>query len=70
MISSGVQVKELGHGKLRNAGISPDFIILKVDQETVKNKDHFYDLLQNKDGGVLIEGVYPNGKLAYYGFGL
>lgn len=69
-INSGVQVKELGPGKLRNAGILPDFIILKVDQETVKNKDHFYDLLQNKDGGVLIEGVYPNGKRAYYGFGL
>jgi len=26
--------------------------------------------LQDKAGGVLIEGVYPNGVKAYYGFGL
>jgi hypothetical protein len=28
------------------------------------------DLLEEKEGGVLIEGVYPNGTKAYYGFGL
>jgi hypothetical protein len=27
-------------------------------------------ILENKKGGVLIEGVYPNGMRAYYGFGL
>ncbi len=69
-IDAGVQVKELGPGKLRNAGISPSFIITKVDQEPVKNKEHFFELLNEKSGGILLEGVYPNGKRAYYGFGL
>ncbi|MEQ9188281.1 MAG: trypsin-like peptidase domain-containing protein [Cryomorphaceae bacterium] len=69
-VQNGVRIKELGAGKLKSAGISPDFIILKVDQEAVKNKDHFYDLLKDKTGGVLIEGIYPNGKRAFYGFGL
>jgi hypothetical protein len=26
--------------------------------------------MQNKNGGILIEGVYTNGMRAYYGFGL
>lgn len=69
-ISSGVQVKELGRGKLRNAGIMPDFIITAVDQQPVTNKDQLFKLLEQKTGGVLIEGVYPNGKKAYYGFGI
>jgi len=27
-------------------------------------------LLKEKQGGILIEGVYPNGMKAYYGFGI
>jgi S1-C subfamily serine protease len=69
-IDAGVQVKELGPGKLRNAGIAPSFIITKVDQTPVKNKEQLFELLNEKSGGILLEGVYPNGKRAYYGFGL
>lgn len=69
-IKSGVQIIELGPGKLRNSGIMKGFVITKVDQQSVKNKEHFFELLNNKSGGVLIEGIYPNGKRAYYGFGL
>ena len=46
------------------------FIITRVDEEVIKNQDHLFEVLENKDGGVLIEGIYPNGKRAYYGFGL
>lgn len=69
-INHGVKVLELGAGKMRSAGIMPEFIITKVDQQEVKDKEQLIDLLENKTGGVLIEGVYPNGKRAYYGFGL
>lgn len=69
-IKNGVQVIELGSGKLRNAGIVKDFIITKVDQQPIKDKEHFLEVLSSKKGGVLIEGIYPNGKKAYYGFGL
>jgi len=27
-------------------------------------------ILDNKKGGILIEGVYPNGSRAYYAFGM
>jgi serine protease Do len=68
--SNGVIVRELGPGKLKSAGILNDFMIISIDQEAVKSKEHLYDLLKTKSGGVLIEGVYPNGKKAFYGFGL
>lgn len=69
-ISGGVEIIELGAGKLRNSGMMKEFIITKVDQVTIKDKQQLLDLLENKTGGVLIEGVYPNGKKAYYGFGM
>ncbi|GAB4375761.1 MAG: trypsin-like peptidase domain-containing protein [Salibacteraceae bacterium] len=69
-ISGGVRVKELGRGKLQSAGIMPDFIITKVDQTPIMSKEQLLEVLKNKSGGVLIEGIYPNGKRAYYGFGL
>lgn len=28
------------------------------------------NILKNIQGGVLIEGVYPNGTFAYYAFGM
>ena len=69
-INSGVRIAEIGSGKLRSAGIAKDFIITKVDQTIIKDKNHLLDVLESKSGGVLIEGTYPNGKKAYYGFGL
>ena len=32
--------------------------------------DDIKSTLENKKGGVLIEGIYPNGMRAYYGFGM
>ena len=69
-IKYGVRISELGAGKLRSAGISQGFIITKVDQTDIKDKKQLMDFLELKSGGVLIEGIYPNGKRAYYGFGL
>ncbi len=69
-IEYGVQVEELRSGKLLQSGVKRGFIITKVDGNGVKTPDDLVDKLQKKDGGVLIEGVYPNGQRAYYGFGM
>ncbi|MEZ4722756.1 MAG: trypsin-like peptidase domain-containing protein [Flavobacteriales bacterium] len=69
-IEGGVQIKDIRSGKLRSAGIMNDFIITSIDDNAVRNKEHLFELLEDKTGGVLIEGIYPNGKRAYYGFGL
>lgn len=66
----GVKVKNIGSGKLRSYGVREGFIITSIDKTPVSNTDELYNIIKNKKGGVLIEGVYPNGVRAYYGFGL
>lgn len=69
-ITHGVKVKRVGNGKLRSYGVREGFIILYIDKTPVHNTDELYEIVNTKRGGVLIEGVYPNGMRAYYGFGL
>lgn len=69
-ITGGAKVSALGAGKLKAAGIQNGFIITKVDGTRVNSPEELHEILQSKSGGVLIEGVYPNGTKAYYGFGL
>lgn len=69
-INGGVRIAKLEQGKLSGAGIKEGFIITSVDKKKVSNIKDIQSLLEHKSGGVLIEGVYPNGMRAYYGFGL
>jgi S1-C subfamily serine protease len=69
-IRNGVKISKLDAGKLRNAGIREGFIIQSIDNRPVSSPDDIVNILNSKKGGVLIEGIYPNGTRAYYGFGL
>lgn len=70
-INNGIKVSKLEAGKLRSAGIKEGFIITKIDNEKVTSLDEVQrQLTEKRSGGVLIEGIYPNGLRAYYGFGL
>lgn len=69
-IENGLKISKLGAGKLLSAGMKEGFIITSVDKKKISNTDDIKTALENKKGGVLIEGVYPNGMRAYYGFGL
>lgn len=69
-IQNGVRISKLDPGKLANAGIKEGFVITSIDKKKVSNVKDIQNMLENKTGGVLIEGVYPNGMRAYYGFGL
>ena len=68
-IANGLKVKQLGQGKFANSGIKEGFIITSIDKKAVNDVEDL-GFLETKKGGVLIEGVYPNGFRAYYGFGL
>ncbi len=71
-IDGGVKVTELGYGKLRqNTDMKEGFIITKVDNKPVKSVEELTEVLNNKKGGVMLEGIYENypGKY-YYAFGL
>jgi S1-C subfamily serine protease len=71
-LKGGVKIKTLTQGKLRSAGIQPGFIITKVDETLVADTEGLKSALAGKakGEGIMIEGVYPNGTRAYYGFGL
>jgi Do/DeqQ family serine protease len=69
-ISNGLRISKLSSGKLANAGIKQGFVITSIDKKKISSLEELETLLKDKVGGVLIEGVYPNGVRAYYGFGL
>lgn len=69
-LKKGVEISEIKSGKFQNSGIKEGFIITKIDHKEVESADQVHEYLSKKKGGVLIEGVYPNGMKGYYGFGL
>jgi len=69
-ITNGIKVSKLYDGKLKNMGVKEGFIITKVDNTPIKNTEQFSKIIQNKKGGILLEGIYPNGTKAYYGLGV
>ncbi|ANQ49532.1 Do family serine endopeptidase [Flammeovirga sp. MY04] len=70
-IKGGLAITKLvPNGKLYNAGIKEGFIITYVDREPVRSLDDLGVALRGKSGGILIEGIYPNGEREYVGIGL
>ncbi len=69
-IENGLRISKLDGGKLRSSGIKEGFIITSIDKKRISTPEDVKAALENKKGGVLIEGIYPNGMRAYYGFGL
>ncbi len=71
-ISSGIKVKTIGAGKIKNnTNMEEGYVILKIDGTKVKTVQDVVDKLANKTGGVLFEGIYPGyPNLYYYAVGL
>lgn len=69
-IENGVKIVSLDAGKLRNAGIKEGFIVTTIDKKKISSVEDVKEALENKEGGVMIEGIYLNGTKAYYAFGL
>jgi Do/DeqQ family serine protease len=68
-IDDGYKVVHLDNGLLRNSGIREGFIIVAIDKQPVHSTQDLKEGFTSKRGGVLIEGVYPNGMRAFYGIG-
>jgi Do/DeqQ family serine protease len=66
----GVKITKLNNGILKTAGIKQGLIITAIDKKEVRKVSDVQDMLRAKRGGIMIEGVYPNGVRAYYAFGL
>ncbi|NDC73489.1 MAG: PDZ domain-containing protein, partial [Sphingobacteriia bacterium] len=66
-LESGIKISKLGSGKLKESGIREGFIITKVDKTEVNSPKALRELVRGKKGGLLIEGLYPNGTKGFYG---
>jgi len=69
-IRNGVKVVGLEQGKFMKAGVEKGFIILKINNKPVNSVNDVRNILNNTRGGVYIEGIYPDGVMAYYAFGI
>jgi serine protease Do len=67
-IDEGVQVTDLKSGRLKDAGMNIGFIIIDINQIGVSSKEDVDRVFSsaNSKRPILIEGAYPDGKLAYY----
>ena len=65
-VGNGIKVKELGSGKLKEAGIPLGFTITSIDKNGVYSSNDVYRMLENKQGGVMVEGYLPNGDHKYF----
>ncbi|TKG90437.1 Do family serine endopeptidase [Puteibacter caeruleilacunae] len=67
-IRNGVRIVEIGKGQLKDAGIREGFIIVEVNKTRINSNEDFVSIIKKVTGGVLVEGIYPNGEPAYYVF--
>jgi Do/DeqQ family serine protease len=68
-IRYGVKITDLSNGKFKEAGIKKGFIITQVNKNPVSEVDELRRIIKNSRGGILVEGIYSNGEVAYYVFG-
>lgn len=65
-LKGGVQVQEITSGKFKSAGIQKGFIILQINNKPVFSVEDVEKTIASINGGVYIEGIYPNSKAVYY----
>jgi S1-C subfamily serine protease len=69
-LRNGFKITRIEPGKLKDAGIKEGFILVNIDKQPVSTTKDIEDALSSSEGGVLIDGLYPNGMRAYYGITL
>ncbi len=70
-IDRGIKIVDIINGKLKSAGVQKGFIILKINDVIIYDKDDIEKALrQSGDGGVFITGISPQGRLKYYAFSM
>ena len=75
-INYGLQIKSLKAGKLKSAGVPADFIILKVNNHSVRTEEDLNDIVRRansaseRDRVLFITGCTPQGRVRYYAVNL
>ena len=69
-LKHGVEVVAVANGKFKTTGIKKGFIITYINQTPVSKPSEIESIAQVSRRSLLIEGVYPDGTVVYYGMGL
>ena len=67
-LKNGVEIVELGPGKVMESGATEGFIILYVNDQPVKTPQDVIDIVKKSKRTVFIEGITPSGRIGYFGF--
>jgi serine protease Do len=65
-IRNGVRVVDIKGGKFRNEGIKEGYIITQINNRPVNSLADIRRIVEASEGGIYIEGIYPDGNIAYY----
>ncbi|MDR3367403.1 MAG: Do family serine endopeptidase [Prevotellaceae bacterium] len=69
-IANGVQVVDVKQGKLMQHGVKKGYIITRINRTPVSSVSDVLRILSTlSNEAALIEGIYPNGVVAYYAVG-
>ena len=68
-IEGGAQLLSLEPGKWQEAGLQEGFVITAIDKTTITSAQQLMEVMEEKQGGILIEGYGPDGDKAFYGYG-
>ena len=69
-IKNGVKVDQIYNGKLSSVGVKKGFIITSINRLKISSLEDLTAVIDQSKGGVLIEGLYENGRREYYAFGV
>ena len=65
-VQSGVRITDLKQGKVSEfTDIKKGFVITQIDDQPVNNVEDLINILKDKQGKVLVEGIYPNRPESY-----
>jgi Do/DeqQ family serine protease len=70
-IEGGAKIKGIRDSNFRQTGIADGFIITRIDKNKVtkpQDVQRYLEVAKNNDGA-LVEGIYPDGRKAYYPIG-
>ena len=69
-LEGGAKISNVRSSEFKSTGIEDGFIITRIDKSKVDKPQDVERLLKSsKDEGVLVEGIYPDGRRAYYPIG-
>lgn len=66
-IDGGILIRHLSEGKWKKSGIKEGFIITHIDKVPIDNVEDLNRMIDFKNGGMLVEGVYGKDQKEVYG---